>query len=136
MRYLEQCLADLKTIHAQCPRPTSKSPATAFSSNALTSRPSADPTTQSVSEEDDQEMADVPSHAHDQRPRLPSISPALLPENRGMAHQSPLQRTHTGNSATPTSTFVPYPPSSFSAALPSPSFESNNATPASHGVFG
>jgi hypothetical protein len=122
MRYLEQCLSDLKSAHAQRPRAPSKSPTAGLTSNPPTTHPSTVATSRDVSTDppDDHIMPDIqPTNQPHQRQNIPSISPALLASaGAHSTHTSPLHRPESSSSI-----FVPHPPSTFSTAMPSPSFE-------------
>jgi hypothetical protein len=72
MRYLEKCLADLKSVHEQCPRQGAKTGPSALSS-----------------EEQDQPQP-LPPFRQVVSTCLPSISPALLPSTHpSSTHTSP-----------------------------------------------
>jgi hypothetical protein len=121
MRYLEKCLADLKAVHGECPRPQSES---SFQEHGrLTTR--SDNTTP-ISQ--DTEMQDlpplrsaIPASASSYNPhttRLPSISPAILPLTRTSSTQaSPYHGA---------ATFSRPIGSAHGSALPSPAFEPLN----------
>jgi hypothetical protein len=126
MRYLEQCLTDLKTAHSHC-RTTSASTFISPPPPTHTPHPadSGNPTPNAQAEEDededsDEEMSEAAS-PHTMRPgyqtansinsQRPSISPAILPS----AFTSPAMSTHNQREYSYTS--------AFSSALPSPAYE-------------
>lgn len=125
MRYLETCLEDLKTVHGQCPTKSSASPGIVV---ATARSNSSTPLSQ------DTEMQDLPplrqaisATMSSSYPRLPSISPALLPNTRtNSTHPSP----YHGASIYPW-------PNPTGSALPSPAFEPQSRGPSHihHGSF-
>jgi Helix-loop-helix DNA-binding domain len=114
MRYLEKCLADLKAIHGQCPRPASNSSGGQVGGRSNTTTPLSQ----------DTEVQELPpirqaisSHSSSYT-RLPSISPAILPLSRyNSAQTSPYHG--------PTPYLYPLPSGS---ALPSPVFEARHSS--------
>ena len=126
MRYLEQCLGDLKSAHSQC-RPLDPTAYQQRQQAPFRATPYSDatPAAGSAIEEDsdeDEEMSEAPS-PHSMRPRSsiapsstgyshqPSISPAILPSS----HTSPLMTVKHK----PSHSYY----SANSSAQPSPAFE-------------
>jgi Helix-loop-helix DNA-binding domain len=114
MRYLEKCLADLKSVHCLCPRQSSEPPVEEDTPSTCSN------TTTPVSQEIEmQELAPIrqaipsASYSSNQYTRLPSISPALLPLGNNSAHTSPY------HGATP----YPWPNNATASTLPSPAVE-------------
>jgi hypothetical protein len=125
MRYLEQCLTDLKAAHSQC-RPTSTSAYTSPPPPTHTPQPveSGNPTSNAQAEESDEDSDEEMSEAtspHTTHPHYrttssahsnrPSISPAILPS----AFTSPAILSHHQREYSYNSTY--------SSALPSPAYE-------------
>jgi hypothetical protein len=82
MRYLEKCLADLKSVHEQCPRQGAKTA----------------PSTRTPSEDQDQPQSLPPLRQAVPANRLPSVSPALAPSTRpSSAHTSPRHAPLSGS---------------------------------------
>jgi len=128
MRYLEQCLTDLKAAHSQC-RPTSTSTYTSPPPPSHTPRPneSGNPPSKAQAEDSDEdsdeEMSDAASphtvHPHyrtasSAHSNRPSISPAILPS----AFTSPAISSHHQREYSYNSTYT--------SALPSPAYEAQN----------
>lgn len=127
MRYLEQCLGDLKSAHSHCrpldPTSYQQRQQAPFRATPYSDGPAAGSAIEEDEEENEDEETDEASSPHSMRPRgsiaasntghshQPSISPALLPSS----HTSPLMTVKHRPS------YSYY--SANSSALPSPAFE-------------
>ena len=128
MRYLEQCLADLKTAHANCGASATQPQLPSFSQidRHGDSTPTAATFRGDADEESDEEMSDAPS-PRSVRPRSGSsiqshqlsVSPAILPS----AQTSPEILAKPSKFGSYGSVYQSHPHSARSSALPSPAFE-------------
>jgi len=125
MRYLEQCLADLKSAHASSAQP--QLPSFSQIGRHGDATPTAAKFRDEEAEEDsDEEMSEAPS-PRSVRPHSggsiqshqPSISPAILPS----AQTSPEILSKPSKFGSYGSVYQSHPHSARSSALPSPAFE-------------
>jgi hypothetical protein len=134
MRYLEQCLADLKSAHAHCG--TSNNPSTQLPPFSHLGRHNGDATPtaatyfrdeQDDAEDSDEEMSEAPTSPHSYRPHSgsvishqPSVSPAILPSAQTSPEilSKPSKFGSYGGSV-----YHSHTHSARSSALPSPAFE-------------
>ena len=140
MQYLENCLTELKAVHARCPPQNTPAPGAAGSYTRTPTAPVSRPMSQPASEESDIEMSEVASlrssaraqhrqhtgsinslHSH-----ASSISPAILPS----MHTSPAlsSRLQPGYSLATNQ-------SGYASSLPSPAFSPRNSTSVGYSTF-
>jgi hypothetical protein len=152
MKYLQQCLADLRAVHARCP--PQPSPVSPFKSrdvergNTLVEEDGEE----DEDEDEDEDMMDADEatvltpaqhqrqHQHQRgysSSQHPSVSPAILPNN----HMTPslLPSTHTSpavSSSQIRAVTYSYTPTFGGSALPSPVYDSRPTSSATVGAGG
>lgn len=127
MRYLEQCLSDLKSAHAHCGASTQPQlpPFSHLGRHGDDTPTASNFRDDDVGEDSDEEMSEAATSPHSIRPQSvhshqPSISPAILPS----AHTSPeLMSKPSKFGDYNRSAYQSHTHSARSSALPSPAFE-------------
>jgi len=146
MKYLERCLAELKAVHARCPQ--QPSPVSPFKSRGMERATLVEEEGEEDEDEDeDEDMIDADEAAaltpaqhqrHHQRgyssSHHPSVSPAILPNNRMTPSLLPSTHTSPAVSSSQIRTVNhTYTPTFGGSALPSPVYDSRPTSSATVG---